>query len=162
MNNVEKKEYGTVERVESPAAAAPAARSRGRVAIGVLAVVCLVAYAISRKGGTTPQHSVGDFHKATKCTDQCSSYDHKGVAECEKHYQIQSVWGCGAKQYGCLDDPNGCDNPEAEFYTCCHGCKYDETWGTCSEKSSCDDSDAIKEDSNGVCNCELAYDHCGE
>ena len=144
------KEYGTVERVESPAAAAPAARSRGRVAIGVLAVVCLGAFAISRKGGTTPQHSVADFHKATKCTDQCSSYDFKGVAECEKHYQIQSMYGCDAKQFSCEDDP------AENFYVCCHGCKYDETWGTCSEKSSCDDSDAIKEDSKGICNCDYA------
>ena len=137
MNNVE---YGAVERVESPAAAAPAARSRGRVTLGVLAVVCLAgAFAISRKGGTTPQHSVADFHKATKCADQCSSYDHKGVAECEKHYQIQAV--------------DGCDATSAH---CCHGCKYDETWGTCKEKSSCDDSDAIKEDSKGICNCDYA------
>ena len=140
MNNVEEKEYGTVERVESPAAAAPAARSRGRVTLGVLAVVGLGAYAmISRKGGTTAQPSVADFHKATKCTDQCSSYDFKGVAECEKHYQIQAV--------------DGCDATSAH---CCHGCKYDETWGTCSEKSSCDDSDAIKEDSKGICNCDYA------
>ena len=151
MNNVETKEYGTVERVESPAAAAPAARSRGRVTLGVLAVVGLGAYAmISRKGGTTALPSVADFHKATKCTDQCSSYNHKGVAECEKHYQIQSIYGCDANQFSCEDDP------AENFYVCCHGCKYDETWGTCSEKSSCDDSDAIKEDSKGICNCDYA------
>ena len=149
MNNVERKYYGTLERGESHTA--PFARSRGRVATGVLAVVCLGAFAISRKGGTTPQHSVGDFHKATKCTDQCSSYDFKGVAECEKHYQIQAYDGCDAKQYGNGGDDNG--NPAADYHACCHGCKYDETWGTCKEKSSCDDSDAIKEDSNYVCKC---------
>ena len=158
MNNVERKEYGTVDRVESPAAAAPAALPRGRVTLGVLAVMGLGAFAISRKGGSTPQHSVTDFHKATKCTNQCSSYDYKGADECETHYQIQDVSGCGARQYGC--DVN--DDIDPPFYTCCHGCIYSETFGTCSEKSSCDDSDAIKEDSNGVCNCELAYDHCGE
>ena len=160
MNNVDKKEYGTVERVDSPAAAAPAASPRGRVTLGVLAVVCLGAFAIFRKGVTTAQPSVADFHKATKCTNQCSSYDDKGVDECETHYQIQAEDGCDAKQYGCLDDPNGCDNPEAEFYTCCHGCKYDETFGTCSEKSSCDDSDAIIEDSNGVCCCDCVGEAC--
>ena len=145
MNNVDQKEYGTVERVESPAAAAPSTRSRGRVAIGVLAVVCLGAFAISRKGGTTPQHSVADFHKATKCTDQCSSYDWKGVDECEKHYQIESLYGCDALKCGC---------DEADCYQAeCHGCKYDEFWKTCSEKSSCDDGDDIKEASNYVCYC---------
>ena len=159
MNNVDDlKEYGTVERVESPAGAAPAARSRGRVAIGVLAVVCLGAFAISRKGGTTPQHSVTDFHKATKCTNQCSSYDYKGADECETHYQIAEVDGCGARQYGYEVN----DDIQPPLYACCHGCIYSETFGTCSEKSSCDDSDAIKDDSNGICKCELAYDHCGE
>jgi len=154
MNNVEKKEYGTVERVESPAAAAPAARSRGRVAIGVLAVVCLGAFAISRKGGTTPQHSVADFHKATKCTNQCSYYDDKGVDECETHYQIQSSFGCDAINH-C-----GCDDVDECYHAKCHGCKYDETFGTCSEKSSCDDSDAIEEDSKGVCCCSCVNDDC--
>ena len=149
MNNVETKEYGTVERGESPAAAAPAARSRGRVTLGVLAVVGLGAYAmISRKGGTTAQPSVpsvADLHKATKCTDQCSSYDWKGVAECEKHYQVQAVLGCDVIKSGC---------DEYECYKAkCYGCKYDEFWGTCSEKSSCDDGDDIKEASNYVCYC---------
>ena len=105
MNNVDRKEYGTVERVDSHAD--KSTRSHGRVAIGVLAVVCLGAFAIFRKGGTTAQPSVADFHKATKCTDQCSSYDYKGVAECEKHYQIQHDTGCDAKQYGCDGDDNG-------------------------------------------------------
>ena len=157
MNNVDRKEYGTVERVDSHAA--PSTRSHGRVAIGVLAVVCLGAFAISRKGETTAQPSVADFHKATKCTDQCSSYDYKGVAECEKHYQIQHDTGCDAKQYGCDGDDNG---DFACYHTCCHGCKYDEFWGLCSEKSSCDDSDAIKEDSNYVCccDCDNAGDFC--
>ena len=145
MTNVNGKYYGTLERGESHAA--PSACSRGRVggvATGVLAVVGLGAYAmISRKGGLTAQPLVADFHKATKCTDQCSSYDFKGVAECEKHYQIQAV--------------DGCDATSAH---CCHGCKYDETWGTCKEKSSCDDSDAMKEDSNGVCCCNCDYDYC--
>ena len=63
MNNVDRKEYGTVERVDSHAD--KSTRSHGRVAIGVLAVVCLGAFAISRKGGTTPQHSVADWRPDT-------------------------------------------------------------------------------------------------
>ena len=149
MTNVNGKYYGTLERGESQAA--PSARSRGRVTqltLGVLAVVGLGAYAmISRKGGLTAQPLVADFHKATKCTDQCSSYDWKGVAECEKHYQIESLYGCDALKCGC---------DEADCYQAeCHGCKYDEFWKTCSEKSSCDDGDDIKEASNYVCYCAL-------
>ena len=87
-------------------------------------------------------------HKASKCIDQCSSKDYQGVKACEKHYQIEGPNGCDTAKYAA-----NIDGYYSGYNEKCHACKYDQTWGLCSEKSSCDDSDAIQEDSNGVCCC---------